>query len=75
MVLVTRSAGACAARALARRVRRVLIIVIWNLLAIWCLCPPWRGLFGFILPACGFAHVNNKQKAYAQTVWARDLEF
>jgi len=58
-----------------RRLRRVLIIVILNLFVIWCLCPPWRDLFGsYGLPA-GLLMLNNKQKAYVQTVWARDLEF
>jgi len=33
----SRSAGAPAAPALARRMRRVLGIVIWNLFGIWCL--------------------------------------
>jgi hypothetical protein len=55
--------------------RRVLVIVIWNLFGIWCLCPPWRDLFGsYCLPA-GLLMLNNKQKAYVQTVWARNLEF
>jgi hypothetical protein len=41
---------------------------------IWCLCPPWRELFGsYCLPA-SLLMLNNKQKAYVKTVWARDLE-